>query len=106
MNLFSRDAGETEQREREAAEYVAVFSDPRAFRFLVKILTVLKWRGTLVSSDDVSRHNASEEIMALFGGNDSGIGWSQQQFENTIRSAMGQVNRPERIPEGAHDVRP
>lgn len=64
-----------------------VFSHPDGFECLVEILTILKWRGKLGTVADMERHNAAEEIMALFGEN--GPGWDRARLESVVHAAIG-----------------
>lgn len=99
---MERRVNKTELQEN-AEKFRRVFSPPDAFDTLVQMAILYKWRGELESAEDVAVHNAFERLLAMFGGNDTGHGWSEKQIRDQLRSAIGS-NLPTTIERGVRDV--
>ena len=98
---------EADRKERiaTARRWRASFANSGAFDCLMEILTLLKWRGILETEADIARHNAAEEIIAFFGDNEEGFGWTRDRIADQLRSATGIRSNPIEMKEKTKDAR-
>lgn len=72
-----------------AAKFHRVYRNPEAFDTLMILAVSCKWRGTLETDEDVTRHNLFEQYLANFGAHDVDYGWSQEQIAAQLRVIVG-----------------
>lgn len=90
----TRDAAEAIRR---SSRYKRAAQHPEVFDIFVDLAVLCKWRGPIITQEDVHRHNLFEEFLGLFHPSESAYTLNRDEVKSQLQAALGRAEIEEDV---------